>query len=130
MSTPSLTKNIQGMKVNTGSAHTYQTYRIQNTNGATYHAWNGTDNLGRQVCADSYVTKTAGVHSALDRLNVENAHRPQYSNHVYHNMEGVSGVSANYGNRALYAKADRVNSTMQQSGRTSVGTSSHIGAHM
>jgi hypothetical protein len=53
--------------------------------------WNGVDTAGRPVCLDSFDTKTAGCNSAGDRVNVENALRPQYIEYVNLDAAGIRG---------------------------------------
>jgi hypothetical protein len=54
--------------------------------------WSGFDTTGRPVCPDSFMTKSAGCNSALDRLHVENeVTRPQYIPYINLSMEGITG---------------------------------------
>jgi len=54
--------------------------------------WNGVDTAGRAVAADSFYTKRAGCNSAEDRVLVENnVARPQYSEYINLNANGIEG---------------------------------------
>jgi hypothetical protein len=57
--------------------------------------WNGTDSYGRFVNPDTVPIETAGCRSALDRVAVENYHRPQYFNFVSLDGYGIHGNLSN-----------------------------------
>ena len=78
----SLTSSLNTCKVIDGYAANLASDRFLNPNNAVCIPWNGVDNAGRSVCADSFVTKRAGCNSAWDRVQVENAQRPYYSSYV------------------------------------------------
>ena len=76
-STPSLTSNIRGFKVRPDSGNALFSHSKHHPNAMTCFLHHGMDNTGRQVCANSYVTRTAGCHSAtLLTLNENNVSRP------------------------------------------------------
>ena len=65
--------------------------------------WQGVDNLGRRVCADSYFTKRAGCNSSEDRVLVENAQRPQYFEFINLNAGGLDvGYGPNDAPESVY----------------------------
>ena len=76
---PSLEAALRTCKVDTGWANRIQSDRFENPNLMVCPVWSGRDLSGRPVCADSFYTKRAGCNSALDRIDVENALRPNYS---------------------------------------------------
>ena len=78
-------------KVDVGSAERIFTDRRQNPSEMTCPLWAGQDIAGRVVCADSFVSKMEGCHTAEDRIFVENGLRPQYTNYVTLDAAGVSG---------------------------------------
>ena len=91
MSNVSLTANILTSKVNTGNADRLRTYRIQDPSAQMCPVWNGQDLAGRQSSEYGFYTKVEGCNSAEDRIAVENTLRPQYTNFVTYNAEGIAG---------------------------------------
>jgi len=87
----SLEKSIRTCKVDTGWANKLESDRFLNPNLMLCPPWNGQDTSGRSVCWDSYYTKTPGCNSATDRVNVENALRPQYIEYVNLDAAGIRG---------------------------------------
>ena len=87
----SLEKSVRTCSVNTGEANRIQSDRFFNPNVMVCPVWNGINNKGQEVAPDSQVTKTAGCNSAEDRVLVENALRPQYSNYVTLGAQGIAG---------------------------------------
>lgn len=69
-------------RVDQAFANKMQSDRFINPSNMVCPTWLGTDNVGRQVCPDSFYTKNAGCNSALDRVDVENYQRPQYSEYI------------------------------------------------
>ena len=91
MSLISLEGAVRTCKVNTAWANRIQSDRFENPRLMTCPTWNGMDNAGRPVTADSYMTKTAGCNSALDRVDVENILRPQYFEYFGLDAAGING---------------------------------------
>ncbi len=87
----SLTSSIRTLKVNPAWKERIATDRIFNPNLMVCPAWNGRDTTGRNVCADSFVTKQAGCSNASDRVLVENELRPKYIEFVNLNAKGIQG---------------------------------------
>jgi hypothetical protein len=90
----SLQGSLQTCKVNTGYANKIQSDRFENPNNLLCPVWNGKDNYGRVACYDSYVTKSAGCSSALDRVVVENYQRPQYFEYTALDASGYMSSAA------------------------------------
>ena len=88
MSSLSLEAAIRTCKVDTSWANRVESDRFFNPNHMVCPVWNGMDSAGRNVCPDSYVTKTAGCNSAEDRVMVENNQRPQYMEYVNLSAQG------------------------------------------
>ena len=91
MANISLNKATRTCKVNTGWAPRIFSDRFENSDLMMCPTWNSVDLAGRQVCADSFQTKRAGCNSSLDRINVENDLRPQYSEYITLDSCGISG---------------------------------------
>ena len=91
MSEQSLTNNILSYKVDVGNAAKMRTHRIQNPDAQMCPLWTGYDLTGRESCEYGFYTKVEGCNSAEDRISVENTLRPQYTNFVTYNAEGISG---------------------------------------
>jgi hypothetical protein len=91
MSAISLEASVRTCKVDAGWASRIQSDRFQNPNALMCPTWNGFDSAGRQVCADSFMTKRPGCNSADDRITVENSLRPQYIEYVNLDASGISG---------------------------------------
>lgn len=87
----SLLSSINTCKVNTSYADKLQSDRYENPENMTCFVWNGLDNYGRPVSADSYYTKAAGCNDALDRVVVENFQRPRYMEYVSLDARGIKG---------------------------------------
>jgi len=91
MSSLSLTASIQTCVIDTGIATKIQSDRFLNPTNMVCPIWDGTNLKGQQVCPDSFYTKRAGCNSALDRVVVENNHRPKYFDYVTLNAAGING---------------------------------------
>ena len=87
----SLQGSLRTCKVNTGYANRMNSERFENSDVMVCPVWNGHDLAGRPVCADSYATKLPGCNVASDRVVVENAHRPVYSEYIQLNTKGLEG---------------------------------------
>ncbi len=92
----SLEGSVRTCKVDTGWANKIQSDRFLNPNLMVCPPWNGTNLKGQRVCADSFVTKTAGCNSADDRVVVENHLRPQYMEYVNLDAQGIRGHMYDY----------------------------------
>lgn len=88
----SLTGSLATCKVQTGFANKVQSDRFLNPQLNVCPAFNGTDDYGRYVCPDSYMSKSAGCASAEDRVQVENFLRPQYAEYVTLDAAGIQGT--------------------------------------
>lgn len=86
----SLDKSIRTCKVDTGWANKIQSDRFENPDLMMCPVWNGRDTTGRQVCVDSFYTKSSGCSSAEDRIMVENSLRPSYFEYINLNAAGLS----------------------------------------
>ena len=91
--TISLESALRTCKVDPGWANRLESNRtIGPASEKTCPIWNGFDTAGRPVCPDSFMTKSAGCNSALDRLYIENeVTRPQYIPYINLSMEGITG---------------------------------------
>jgi len=78
----SLQGALRTCKVDVGWADKIQSDRFENPDLMICPVWNGRDLAGRPVCADSFYTKVEGCNTPLDRVDVENALRPQYMEYV------------------------------------------------
>lgn len=100
MANISLQGSITTCRVDQSEAARYESDRIFNPTIAVCPRWRlgqdesgqvtGMNSKGQMVCANSFVTKSAGCNSAMDRVSVENALRPQYSQYVTLNAEGIT----------------------------------------
>jgi hypothetical protein len=86
----SLNGALRTCKVNTGWANRLESDRFQNPNLMVCPTWNGMDNAGRPVAADSFNTKRRGCNSADDRVSVENNLRPQYMEYISLDASGIT----------------------------------------
>jgi len=86
----SLNGALRTCKVNTGWANRLQSDRFENPNLMVCPTWNGMDNAGRPVTADSFYTKRPGCNSADDRVAVENNLRPQYMEYISLDASGIT----------------------------------------
>ena len=117
MTIPSLSKQIATVsKVNTAAAAQLFSDRRQNPEEMTCPLWNGMDITGRQVCADSFVTKMEGCSTAEDRVMVENNLRPHYSSYVTLDASGIIGDGA-------YDRDNIIAATVDSSGATRAAVS-------
>ena len=98
MSALSLDASLRTCKVETGEAQRILSDRFLNPHNMVCIPWNGYNNKGQKVCADSWYTKTGGCNSAEDRVSVENHLRPDYSSYINLNTAGIQGDI--YGNGA------------------------------
>uniref|UniRef100_A0A6C0LY38 Uncharacterized protein n=1 Tax=viral metagenome TaxID=1070528 RepID=A0A6C0LY38_9ZZZZ len=87
----SLESSIRTCKVVTGWADKVQSARFQDPNSQICLMWNGQNSKGQRVNPDSFMTKSAGCNSALDRVAVENSVvRPQYMEYITLNAGGIN----------------------------------------
>lgn len=91
----SLKSSVRSCTVDAGWAERLRSERIFCSNDLSCPTWGGRDNVGRQVCADSFKTKSEGCNSPLDRIYVENAQRPQYSEYITLDPSGYNSPFAN-----------------------------------
>ena len=107
----SLNKALRVTKVNDGWASRIESDRFLNPLSATCSKWNGYDLTGREVNENSFYTKDRGCNSAIDRVSVENSHRPHYAGYVTLNIRGLSGGSDIFTNdqNALNLRTEDVN---------------------
>lgn len=91
MANISLQGSIRTCKVDPAWSTRIQSDRFQNPNIMVCPVWNGMNNKGQPVCADSYWTKRAGCNSPEDRVVVENAQRPQYAEYINLDAQGIRG---------------------------------------
>ena len=91
----SITKSLRVPKVSSEYAANAESERFQDPRFNVCPAWNGQDNLGRGVSYYSFDSLTAGCHSAEQRIDIENALRPDY--HPYLNTEGIDAEDQQYG---------------------------------
>ena len=89
----SLQSAIRTCDVNVAWANRIESDRFLNPSNMLCPIWSGVDSTGREVCVDSFKTKRAGCNSALDRVDVENNLRPQYSEYVNLQALGIDGPS-------------------------------------
>jgi hypothetical protein len=79
---PSLEAAVRTCKVDTAYANKVQSDRFLNPSNVVCPIWRGVDLTGREVCNNSFYTKTAGCNSSNDRICIENDLRPKYSEYV------------------------------------------------
>jgi hypothetical protein len=108
MSSLSLDASIRSCKVETGQASRIESDRFLNPNNMVCIPWNNQNSKGQTVCADSFYTKRRGCNSALDRVSVESALRPDYAAYINLNMAGLQGDI--YGNQMAWEKSGNANS--------------------
>lgn len=100
----SLTSSVRTCNVDQGYADKLQSDRFLNPNNMLCPVWNGRDLAGREVSADSFMTKARGCNSALDRVVVENnVSRPQYAEYLTLSANGIKGDI--YGNSMIHHNA-------------------------
>lgn len=92
MSELSLQKSIRTCKVDTGNADRLDSDRFLSPGNTLCPVWTGRDLTGRQICTDSFYTKSAGCNTPNDRIIVENdVTRPKYFEYIPLNTVGVTG---------------------------------------
>ncbi len=87
----SLESSIRTCKIDPAYASKVQSDRFLNPGNMVCPIWNGYDSTGRPACPDSFNTKSAGCHSAEDRVFTENYQRPQYTEYVNLSSGGIDG---------------------------------------
>jgi hypothetical protein len=81
---------VKTCTLDTAWADKIQSDRFFNPNLMVCPTWQGVDNLGREVCPDSFYTKDAGCNSALDRVAIENeVSRPYYFEYIAQSAAGL-----------------------------------------
>lgn len=91
MSSLSLEASLRTCKVNQGEAKRIESDRFLNPNNAMCIPWSGRNLRGQQVCKNSFYTVRPGCNSASERVDVENNLRPQYSEYITLNTQGIQG---------------------------------------
>lgn len=74
----SLQGSLKTCKADTAWAERLQSNRFEDPENMICIPWGGRDLVGRPAHADSFYTKSPGCNTPSDRVNVENALRPQY----------------------------------------------------
>jgi hypothetical protein len=120
MSVPSLESSIRTCQVDTAWAERAQSDRFLSTMALSCPMRPAMDITGRPACPDSLVTKTAGCNSPLDRVVVESALRPNYSEYVTLNPQGIQGGM--YGSCGTKMAAANANHQMRNIGNGCGGT--------
>lgn len=95
----SLTKSITTCKVDTSQTNRIQSDRFLNPENMVCVPWNGSDLTGREICENSWNTKSAGCNSSRDRVDIENDLRPKYFEYVTYSAAGLNGDL--YSNQAV-----------------------------
>lgn len=127
----SLGKAIKLCKIDQASAPRSQSARIQDPQHMICFRSNGRDNTGREAHPNTLYTKSAGCHSAADRVNTENELRPQYAPYI--NMGGIRGQHSNNMNsqnastcaRQMSNSQSRSGNYVQFNTKTNVATCSY-----
>ena len=88
---PSLDASIRTCRIDTGYAEKLFSDRYLNPHVNICPTWQGTDLTGRPACGSSFNNKTAGCNSPRERIEVENANRPQYIQYVNLDAAGIIG---------------------------------------
>ena len=107
MSSLSLDASIRTCKVETGQANRIASDRFLNPHNMVCIPWNHQNSKGQTVEENSFYTKRAGCNSALDRVSVESALRPDYAAYINLNMAGLQGDI--YGNKTAWDKSGSSN---------------------
>jgi hypothetical protein len=100
----SLTSAINVCRVGSGEAARLESDRFLNPHNMVCPVWNGMNLVGQDVCPDSFMTKSAGCNSAMDRVLVESNLRPDYASYITLNMAGLKGEI--FGNPSARAQVD------------------------
>jgi hypothetical protein len=112
---------VKTCTLDTAYADKIQSDRFFNPNNMVCPTWLGVDNLGREVCPDSFNTKSGGCNSALDRVNIENdVSRPYYfeyitlstpglRNDIYSGNAKASTIHSANANAEMYASKNGCN---------------------
>lgn len=124
----SLESAIRTCKVDTAFASKVQSDRFLNPNNMVCPIWNGMDNLGRQVCPDSFYTKSGGCNSAEDRVVVENNQRPQYMEYINLSANGIDGSI--YGNTMPGAERQSTDAALKNINNITGNFGSQFGANV
>jgi hypothetical protein len=87
----SLESAIRTCKVNTGNADRIESDRFLGfPDKKTCPPFLGTDLVGRSICPDSFMTKSAGCNTAEDRIYIENTvSRPHYYEYINLSPRGM-----------------------------------------
>lgn len=126
MANVSLQGSIRGCRVDAGWADKIQSDRFENPVLMSCPVWNGADTYGRQVCPDSFWTKTAGCNSSGDRIYVENALRPQYIEYITLDAQGIQG---NFYEQDSDQRATAISNLSKVTGSVGVGYGSVIASN-
>ena len=103
---PSLESALRTCKVDVAYANKVQSDRFLNPSNVLCPVWRGVDLTGREVCNNSFYTKSAGCNSSNDRICVENDLRPKYSEYVTLDAGGWEAnlyTNRNNTNNAMYS---------------------------
>ena len=113
----SLEASTRTCKVDTASAARIESDRFLNPNLAVCPNFSGRDLSGRQVCRESFMTKSAGCNKASERVLVENALRPQYMEYINLDATGIRGSF--YANNQHYQEVGARVNTLDEASRKS-----------
>lgn len=88
MANISLLGSITSCRVDQAEAARIESARFQDPSLMVCPTWNGFNLKGQKVCPDSFMTKTAGCNTSMDRVAVENSLRPQYAEYINLDSQG------------------------------------------
>ena len=126
---PSLRKNVRSCQVAVDQAIREQGDR--ELRNQVCPVWSGVDNLGRNVCASSFVTVKGGCNSASDRITVENSQRPRYAELIGLSVAGISepgmaGMAGPAGSALAPSRQQFVRSRPMVNGNFGVSMGRHL----
>lgn len=116
-------KSVRTCNVEQGMSARHESDRFLSPNNAVCIPWNQQDLVGRSVCEDSFYTKRAGCHSALDRVGVENGLRPQYAEFI---TLDASGIEGNLNKATSHQRKQVIANTQKHTGNFGSSVSSSV----
>jgi len=128
MANISLLGSITTCRVDQAEASRVASARFQDPSLMICPTWNGFNLTGQQVCPDSFTTKTAGCHSSMDRVSVENSLRPQYAEYINLDSQGYTSNQM-YANNMNVANTRNQQESVDQIQSTQPNFGLHVGAN-
>lgn len=128
MANISLLGSITTCRVDQAEAARIESARFQDPSLMVCPTWNGFNLKGQKVCPDSFMTKTAGCNTSMDRVAVENSLRPQYAEYINLDSQGYTSNQM-FANNMNYVNVGHQQASVDHTQETQPNFGLQVGAN-